>query len=120
MDGNDIPGELGMLVEELDDRVDWLLREHGALLAAQLDRQLRPIESLADELYFGQRVDDRVMRETRRAIDGLRTICDRLPTTLVQAVDSSAFDRLRALRVDLELEPLTCIELGLVSRPSGP
>ena len=74
------------------------------MLAAEVDRQLRPVESLIDDLYFDQRLDERSTRVVRAAVDELRAICLRLPATLEGTVDRSAYDRLRALSVDLKLE----------------
>jgi len=104
MDDRYVSAELGVLVEDLDGRLDAMLAQCASCLVDDLDRNIRPLESLIDDLYFDQRIDDRSARVARDAIDGLRAICDRLPTTLQASVDSSAYDRLRALSTDLRLE----------------
>jgi hypothetical protein len=104
MDNRYVSAQLSILINDLDLRIDGLLREEGVVLADNLDRSLRSVESLIDDLYFAERHDDGKLRVARAAIDELRSICRRLPATLEAAVGSSAYDRLRALGTDLELE----------------
>jgi len=107
MDNLYVSAELDVLIGELEARLDAVLRENGVLLARDLDRNVSSVESLIDDLYFDQRHDDRTLRVARAAIDELRAICGHLPATLEATVDSSAYDRLRALGTDLKLESLT-------------
>jgi hypothetical protein len=103
MDTARISAELAALIDELDERVGFVLRDHGRVVASDVDRHLRPLEALADELYFEQRCDERSMRVVREAIIALRAICVQLPLSLEDAVGRSTYDRLRALRTDLDL-----------------
>lgn len=103
MDPARISSELEGLIDDLDDRVGHALREYGSRLADELTRHLRPVEELLDELYFDQRYDERSVRVAQEAIATLHEICTHLPHSTEDAMDRSAYDRLRALRVDIDL-----------------
>jgi hypothetical protein len=106
MDHCDVSAELSGLIDELDDRVAFVLRGRGSVLAWELDRHPRPVESVVDDLFLDGRCDERSIRIVREAVAGLRAICARLPDEFERAVDRSAYDRLRALRIDLDLKML--------------
>ena len=101
MDREGLAQELQALVDETRDEVAGRLRQRGDDVVARSGPALEALQALLDDVTAGTLPDERDVRVARHQLDELQDQLCRLPTTLEEVAAADAFDRLRALAVDV-------------------